>query len=446
MPTLIDRIKNAALALTGAVTVKVDDSPGWQILFQEGGPTDRPWSEQLLDITDAFTAWRKNFFIRRIVSVIRSYVVGGGITVSSQLPKVAAFIDDFWSHRQNRLDQRLGPFCDELTRSGELFLTLHTNHVDGMSYVRAVPASTIVRIDTAKNDYETELRYGEQRDGIEPHWWLSPNHPAANLPAGDGRLPPVMLHFAVNRAVGSTRGESDLTPVLPWAKRYTEWLKDRVALNRTRTRHALLDIEIADDTQVEKKRRQIETEQPLSAGTYIHGPGEKLTVHELKIAADEAKDDGHALRLAIAAGSGLALHYLAEGESVNYATAREMGEPTARFLSDRQLELCQILADLTTIAYRRSLAATGRTIEIDDEDLQLTVSTAEVAREDNANLATAGKDITQALAMMRVHGWIDDETAIRVAFKFIGEILDDEEIAAILAQPADPPTDEPTDD
>ena len=40
-----------------------------------------------------------------------------------------------------------------------------------------------------------------------------------------------MLHYAVNRPVGALRGESDLAPILPWLKRYSRWLEDRVRLN-----------------------------------------------------------------------------------------------------------------------------------------------------------------------------------------------------------------------
>ena len=56
-----------------------------------------------------------------------------------------------------------------------------------------------------------------------------------------------------------------------------------------------------------------------------------------------------------------------------------------------------------------------------------------MAREDNKNLATAGREIVQALNLMAERGWTDDETAVRVAFKFMGEVPSDEQIAAILA-------------
>ena len=192
----------------------------------------------------------------------------------------------------------------------------------------------------------------------------------------------------------------------------------------------MLDIEIADNTLVEEKRQQLRTSNPIEHGIYVHGPGETVTMHSLEIKADDVKEDGRALRLAIATGSNVGLHYLGEGESVNYATAREMGEPTARFYSDRQDEVCDILTDLVTAAYKRY--AITKSIET-PTDLQLSTSTAEVARADNESLAKAAHTVVQALREMRDAGWIDDATAVKLAFKFAGEPLSEDQIKHILA-------------
>ena len=58
--------------------------------------------------------------------------------------------------------------------------------------------------------------------------------------------------------------------------------------------------------------------------------------------------------------------------------------------------------------------------------------TTEVARADNQSLAIAARDVVGALAQMKAQGWIDDTTATRLAFKFAGEQIDEEEIARIL--------------
>lgn len=425
---LIDQIVAQRLA---SVSVRVDDSPGWESL-SGSGPNDRPWADKYSDLEETLEAWQKNFFVRRLVTLTRSYAVANGITLISEDPHVDGFLHRFWNHKQNRIDRRLGPICDEFTRSGEVFPVLFTNSVDGMSYIRFVPASTIRSIETDPDDYETELRYAQTQPlSAEPKWWIGPGHPAAFSGEDGATLPPLMLHFAVNRPIGATRGESDLTPVLPWAKRYSEWLKDRVRLNRIRTRQVILHLRIADPSLVEQKRQQLRTNNPIEKGIYVSGPDEELIAHALHIGSGDAEDDGRALRLAIATAGNVGLHYLGEGETVNYATAREMGEPTTRFYAERQRDLIHALKAIFTAAYRRHCLITNHPFP-DDENLPLTAAAADVARQDNESLAIAARDIVQALAQMKQFGWIDDKTALTIAFKFAGEPLGQQEIERIL--------------
>jgi hypothetical protein len=404
-----------------------DNSSGW---VRAGDTTlDRDLGERITDLNDALEAWRKNFMIRRIVTLVRSYVIGGGVTLSSKIPTVENFIRTFWEHPKNHLRSRLGPICDALTRDGEIFPTLHTNRIDGISYVRFVPAAMIRDIFTANNDYETELAY-EQND-IAGTTWLHPNHPKAQI--NDDNVPPIMLHYAINRPLGTTRGESDLTPILPWAKRYSEWLKDRTRLNRIRTRTGVLHIIVKDDTKVREVRSRVSKHNPLETGIYVSSDAEEVKLHNLNIGADDARDDGRALRLAIATGAQVGMHYLGEGESVNYATAKEMGEPTTRFYSSRQDALTAILVDITVQAYLRYAAITN-TPTPENLAKQIDVAVTEVAKQDNKDLAEAAYQMLQALAEMKTHGWITDAEAVRIAYKFAGEPLGKEEIDNILNQ------------
>lgn len=415
-------------AVNATVTARVDDSPGWSTLGD--GPTDRPWSEKYEDLKDTLDAWRKSFLIRRIVTLTHAYVVGNGITITSKLPEVEAFIQKFWDHPKNRMDTRLVPICDELTRSGEVFPILFTNQVDGMSYIRFAPACLINHIETKEEDMEAELWYEQQTTLGAPKKWIGIANEDAFRKKGN-KLEPLMLHYTVNKPIGATRGESDLTPILPWAKRYSEWLKDRVRLNRRRTKQGIVDIEIKDGSKVEAKRKQLRTSNPLETGLYVHGDGETMTLHNLNIDAADAKDDGKALRLAVSTGAILGPHHLGEGESINLATAKAMDEPTARFHTNRQKVMTQLLLDMTAVAYMRKVAS-GRAEMPPDGDLQLTASVVEAARVDNENLAKAARDMVRALAQMKENDWIDDRTAISLSFKFAGETISESEIDAIL--------------
>ncbi len=416
-------------AVTAAVSVRVDDSPGWTSLG--AGPNDTPWGEKFVDLGDALTAWKKNFLVRRIVTITHAYVIGNGITVTSKDPEVDVFVQDFWKHPKNKMADRLIPMCDELTRSGEVFPVLFTNHVDGNSYVRFVPACLIPHIETDPNDLETELAYRQTTISAEPKIWMGIGDKKAFKPVRK-KLKPLMLHYAVNRPVGATRGESDLTPILPWAKRYSEWLKDRVRFNRRRTRQGVLVVTLKDRSKVESKRTQLQTSNPLETGIYVKGDGETVEMLNLNIDASDVKDDGKSLRLAVSSGAILGPHHLGEGESINFATAKEMNEPTARFHTNRQKAVSGFLVDLVGTAYLRKVAL-GQANLPPGGDLQLSASVTEVTRADNESLANAARRIVQALNVMKERGWIDDQTAIRWAFKFAGEAITEQEITRILA-------------
>jgi hypothetical protein len=238
-----------------------------------------------------------------------------------------------------------------------------------------------------------------------------------------------LLHYTINKPVGATRGEGDLTPLLPWARRYVEWLKERVRANKVRNDLACAEVIIDDDSQVEKKRAQYAAEPPTGGGIFVHGKGEELKFPAASIGAYEAKDDGMALRLAMAAGANIPLHFLGEGASATRSTAEEMGDPTLRHYRMRQVCLVEIVTDLVETAHARRCATLGLRLPV---DMGLIVDVPDVSRKDNQALASAAASIVNAFATMRANGWITDELAVRLAFKFAGEVLSEEQIREVL--------------
>ena len=424
----LQRIGQAIVKLASLVTGytpdrRVTDDGTWDLIAGGNGPSDRNWRDIETDLKDTLEAWRKNFLIRQIVRLLTAYVIGDGIKVSSERRQIAKFIDEFWSHEQNEIEERIPAWCDELTRAGELFVPLFTNPVDGMSYVRAIPAASIRRVECDPEDYEKEIYFYETVPGqIEPKQWKS-KHTA-------GPKDPVLLHFAINKPIGATRGESDLTPVLPWAKRYGEWLKDRVRFNRLRTELAAVELRTKGD--VEARKKTIQSNPPINGNIVVTQMGdEELIFHSAQIEGGDAEPDGRAQRLAIATAANIPLHFMGEGDTANRATAVEMGDPTHRFYRVRQNEVVKILTKLVKQAYLRKVAL-GLARLPANGDLKLTAEVPDISRADNGAMATAAKTIVEAFAVMKAQGWITDEIAIRLAFKFAGEILDEETIQAIL--------------
>jgi hypothetical protein len=240
--------------------------------------------------------------------------------------------------------------------------------------------------------------------------------------ARDDLETPVMLHYGVNRAVGCVRGQGDLVPILPWLRRYREWLEDRVRVNRYKNAFLWhVKLEGAGPGDIESKQGQY-SRPPSPGSVIVTDETEEWSPVQPKIQAEDVKDDGKALRLMVAAGAGIPLHYLAEGETATRTTAREMVGPTVRHYEHRQRFFCELLVDvIEKAAYRAQVA--GR-LSRPRGGLQLSYVVADLREEDNLKVARAAKEIIEYLRAMKAEGWITDRKAMELAYKFAGEVID----------------------
>lgn len=399
--------------------VKVVDDKWWKQVGGAAGPQDRQWWELRSEFEDALEAWRSNPLAFRIVSLTTDYVLGTGIKVWSPIKYVDDFVRKFWSHGQNKMDLRIYRWSNELGRAGELFVVLFTNPVDGMSYVRTIPGIKIDRVETDPEDLEKELRYHELRDDdpVMGKWW-------SGWDVGkDDVETPVILHYAVNRPVGCVRGQGDLVPILPWLRRYREWLEDRVRVNRYKNAFLWqVKVEGAGPGDIESKQAQY-SRPPSPGSVIVTDESETWSPVQPKIQAEDVKDDGKALRLMVAAGAGIPLHFLGEGESATRATAREMTGPTVRHYEHRQLFFCEMLLDIIgKAAYRARVA--GRMRRPRGGDLRLSYTVADLREEDNLQTAQASQAMGEFLVILKEQGWVTDRKAMELAYKFAGEVVD----------------------
>ena len=410
-----------------AMAVAALDDRRDRMVGGESTRRDRRGYDRLHTLEEALEAWRVNPLARRIVGLTSQYVVGGGIKLACQHPETHAFLQAWWEHPLNRMAVRCYEWCDELTRSGELFIALSTGAA-GMSYLRAVPAAEIQEIETAPNDLEQELAFWEQAHGT-PDDQIMPDgrlggrrwqayQPELDLPGEDGSFPPVMLHFAVNRPVGAKFGESDLAPLLRWLSRYAAWLEDRARLNRYRNSF-LYQVQARYQDEAERARRQAELNlnPPAPGSILVTDESETWSVINPQLASFEAAEDGLALKKMVAAGSGNPLHFLAEAESATRTTAESAGGPTFRHYEQRQqyfLWLVQVLA--RAVLRRRALVDRGV-----DAGAELQVRGADITARDNGELAQAASAIIAAFSSLHERGLIEDEELLRLAYRFAGE-------------------------
>jgi hypothetical protein len=325
---------------------------------------------------------------------------------------------------------RLESMSDELARSGDLFPVLFTNQQDGLSYIRFVTKDRILKIETAPNDWETEIAYYEQQDTGEPRVWLSPAHPDAD------QAQAVMLHYSVNRPAGALMGESDLTTMLPWLQRYSRMLEDRVRLHWSM--RAFLWMVTVPTNMVKAKQEQYRT-PPEAGSIVVKDESEDWQAVTPTLHGADASHDMSAVRGMIDAGSGYPPHWRGEAADANLATATAMQAPTERHLLRRQQYFTYMLQDLLFQAYQRAVRlGFARRLPSEDYAQLFTVLAPDVSRNDNEALARASQSLSQALQAVsqQLPGKSDAFTrlALSTVLKFAGEPLDEQLLDTILQE------------
>lgn len=416
----IEKVQNTA------VTSQVDDSPGWGSLTNLQHDYDQAKVQEIY--RDALEAWRKNPIAWRSISITTDFVVGDKFTVSSPNRTLNKFIRNFWDHHKNHLDRRLESMCDELSRAGDLFVTLHRNSQDGMSYIRFVTKDRIEKIETAENDYETELVYYETQDIGEPKAWLSPYHPlSANSPA-------IMLHYSINRPIGALLGESDLVTMIPWLLRYSRMLEDRVRLNWAV--RAFLWFVTVPGTKVKEKEEKYRN-PPESGSIIVKDDSEKWEVSAPTLHASDAKNDLQAVRSMIDAGSGYPPHWRGDAGDISLATAQAMQGPTERHLRRRQQYFMWMIKDILFQAFKRAAVA-GFYRDIMDPDYEnlIRISAPDISRWDNESLSQAATNISRSFADLTpiLRGLPESYARVLISttFRFMGETLSEDKLSQII--------------
>lgn len=424
------------------VTPNLASDDHWQTI--SGRKHDRSWSEIQELYTDALTAWRKNPMAWRVINTTVNYVVGTGISFTSIDAALDSLIKAFWTHRKNRMDLRLMPMVEELSRSGDLFVLLFRNQLDGMSYIRFVTKDQIQKIETADNDWETELVYWENPPAgeIQPRRWLSPDHPESSMSEA------IMLHYSVNRPIGALMGESDLTTIIPWLLRYSRMLEDRVRLHWAA--RAFLYLVTVPSNKVESKSTQYGS-APESGSIVVKDESETWETVSPNLRGADTGFDMKAVRNMIDAGSGFPPHWRGEGGEVNVATAEAMQAPPEKFLIKRQEYFVWCLEDILYQAFLRakeigfySTASSGARCGAQPATVETNYSVLfkpeapDVTLRDNAQLATGASTLATGFATLQNTLLGKSSTLHRIAtdlmLKFAGETVDDEVLNKIISE------------
>lgn len=372
-----------------------------------------------------FEAWNANPMANYIIELGVNFVLGDGIHVRAGNKKVQKVIDAFWNDPDNHMNLRIYDLCQELSLYGEIFVRFFVNEFNGDVKIVTIDPSMIDQIESDPENIEREIRV--HRRPIGPSATI-PGQPALPTPLEqtnfDGiwlTVPDQVLHFCVNKVSNAKRGKSDLATLLPWLRRYKDWLIDRVRINKYKTAF-LWDISIkgADRRTIENKMQEYAI-PPEPGSITVHNEQEVWQAVQPKIDAGDVAEDGRAIKLMVAMGAGIPEHYLADGTNANRATASEMALPTIKKFKRRQdyfgYILTRILDRVIEEKQVRGLLPAGI-------DTSVSFTFPDIDTDDNLTLGQAGLATAQALQIAKAQGWVSDETAANLFFESLGEDLD----------------------
>src|SRR3989304_5883741 len=374
-------------------TVKENDNSFYPGDHASGLYRDRFDYDRVTILSECLRAWRVSPIARRIVKLYTQFVIGEGFTIKCAHKATQKFLTDWWDHPLNNLSAQLPSWCDERTRSGNLFF-LVTATPDGMSFIRGVPSELIKDIQTADNDIFQEKYYIPVLEGVSPWPAYDPNNPAFENPDNPVSF---MLHYTANKPVGVVWGEPDLAPLLPWIGRYSTWLEDRVRLNHFRNAFMFTVQKIFKSaTEKETFKNYINSNPPKHGSILVTEPDENWNVLSPKLDSSDASLDGMALKKMIALGAGIPLHYLAEPESSTRTTAEAAGTPTFRGIEQMQTEFIFMLRDIAQIAVRIRKEV-DRRVNLQSE---IEIGAPDITERDNASLSSSAARIEPALGAL----------------------------------------------
>ena len=393
----------------------------------ERTPYDRFGYDRQKVLRESLKAWRENPLARRIVELTSQYVVGSGLTLTCEHAQSEAFLRAWWHHRLNNIGMRAYEWCDELTRSGNLFLLVSTD-AGGMCYVRAIPTAEVEAIECAPNDLTQErviVQRAADAGGAPQRWRVY----QANEDRRDaqGGFPVAALHYAVNRPVGAKWGESDLAPLVRWLRRYANWLENRVRLNYFRQLFLfIVRGQFRNETERRARETALNTQPPSPGSILVTGEGEEWGVLAPSLDSFEAGQDGLAVKKMVAAGAGLPMHFLAEPEGAARTTAEASGGPTYRRFEQRQRYFLWVMEDLARVVLQRR-AQVDPAVKA---DAPLRVRGADLTAKDNHALARASSSVVKTWLGLWERGLVGDRELLRLAYRFVGE--GDAEIDGVL--------------
>ncbi len=383
----------------------------------------------------SYWLWKNNPLAKWIIEITTAFVTGEGFKIEATEDSVKDTLMAFWNDPVNNMDLYAEKLTREIGIYGELCFPKYTSKHAGMVRLGYVDPAQIKEVKTDPENVKmiigVILKGRSILDGRklktvlppEAEEMLSPRAQQMRDEYSDGEC----YFFSINNVTNEPRGTSDLWTVADFLDAYEQFLFDYAE------KWTLLNVFVWDmmvkNATADDLDNWIKKFTKKSGSVFAHNENVELKASTPDLKSLEAEAGARLIRNHILGSVGLPEHWFGGGGDVNRATSVEMGTPTFKMLSKRQLLVIHILSYicrdvLITARGKKSLDAT-------DEKSSFKIITPELASRDITKFSSAIQQLTASLAQATLNEWIDEQSAVKIfafALSFIGYELDVEAI------------------
>lgn len=303
--------------------------------------------------------YRSNPLANRIIKIHTTYMAGHGFALTCRNPEVQAVAEEFWNAPRNQLHINHRPFARDFLLFGEGIHPVGSDDAGtGATTVGFIDPTCVERID--RHPYNNmildqivlEADAGRHREPLKIITSeTNPLEDDAGLMIGDTFA---WLH---DRIGGASRGTPFLLPTLDWLDAYDQTIWE--LLERVKAVRAFFwNVKVqGGDDEVQDAKRIWGTTPPKSGSVRFMTDAMDVEAAQPQIGVVEDAAAARLILRHIAAGAGVAPHWLGDPEDANRSTAESMDAPVLRSLADIQETWKTQTEDMIRYAVDRKVAA-----------------------------------------------------------------------------------------
>jgi hypothetical protein len=366
--------------------------------------------------------WESNPLANRLIELPVAYLLAEGVRLTCKDDDSQDLLDRFWKDPINSMNLKLPKKVRELSLYGEQCYPTFVNELDGfvrLGYLDPALIETIVMdpdnpeqpigIVTCKNKKGLARRYRVIVNG--PEDMFTTRTQAIRQTFTDGEA----FYFKVNDLSNGYRGRSDLLSQIDWVDAYDDFLYGE--LDRWKFMRAFIwDVTLTGATEADVKKRAKEITTPSPGSVRVHNDSEKWTAEAPDLQATQSSEAARLFRNHVLGGGTVPEHWFGGGGDVNRAAAAEMGEPTFKIFTMRQLMVKFMLEEIGTYVLRQAAIAGNKDAQFDPsaEENVVAAEFPEMTARDTTAYALAFQQLVVGVMSAIDRGLVTELTGVRL--------------------------------